>query len=352
MSMAFLPFRAHIRRRILRLPFLLVLILPFLLPTLCAAQPGNTQGNIVGQLRVTRGGNLPNNVMVVLQTRGAQADVTYADDGGKFVFEGLLANIYHVVIQQDGFQPLNIQVNVNPQIQHLSYVYPELVPIEDTKKAAQPTSQLKGSNRAMVDPSELLSHYPKDAQKHYEKATELQERGKDPAAIEEYNKALAIAPDMYFARNNLGSLYLQDQQFDKAEAEFRKVIEKNRADANGYFNLANVCLLTKRLDDAADFVQQGMTREPQSAFGHFLSGSVMVQKGNAAEGEKQLRAALEQDPGMANAHLALVNLYIQQKREADAIQELQAFLQQAPESAFAPHARELLRKLRPNEAVK
>jgi tetratricopeptide (TPR) repeat protein len=348
--MAFLPFPLPLRRQPPLLWF--VLFIPFVVLASLAQQQGNAEGAIVGQMRVSRGGFPPNNVLVVLQARGAQVGVMYTDGEGKFFFDGLPGNVYHIVIQEKGFQPLDLLVNVNPVVQHVNYVYPELIPLEEQSKTAKTKSDVKGSNPAMVDPAALLSKYPKDAQKHYEKATELQERGKDHAAIEEYNKALTIAPDMYFARNNLGSLYLQDQQFDKAEAEFRKVIEKNRADANGYFNLANVCLLTKRLDDAADFLQQGMTREPQSAFGHFLSGSVMVQKGNLAEAEKQLRAALDADPEMANAHLGLVNLYLGQKREAEAVQELQAFLQQAPESAFAPHARELLKKLRPDEAVK
>jgi tetratricopeptide (TPR) repeat protein len=349
MSMSFVLFPARLCRRILRLQFLLVL--PFLLPPFSAAQPGMSEGNIVGQVRVVRGGSLPSNVMVVLQMRGAQAGVTYTDGEGKFVFEGLVANVYHIVIQEKGFQPLDIRVNFDPSLQHLMYVYPELIPVEDQSKPAQAKGDLKGSNPAMVDPSVLLSRFPKEARKHYEKASQLQAGGKQGAAIEEYRKALAIAPDMYFARNNLGSLYLQDQQFAEAEAEFRAVLEKSRADASAYFNLANVCLLTKRPAEAADFIQQGMTREPQSAFGHFLMGSVMMQQGKPADAEKQLHTALEQDPGMANAHLALVNLYLQQGRKADAVQELQFFLRQAPDSAFAPHARALLKKLQPDPAA-
>jgi Tfp pilus assembly protein PilF len=344
--MCSLPIPPPFRGQVLRLLFLL--ILPFLfLPCSIAQQQANTDGAIVGQLRVARGGFLPNNVLVVLQTQGAQVSTKYADGEGKFYFEGLPGNVYHVVIQEKGFQPLDMAVNVNPLVQHINHVHVELVPVEEQVKPRKATGDVKGSNPAMVDPATLLSRFPKEAQKHYERATELQQRGKQRAAIEEYRKALSIAPDMYFARNNVGSLYLQDQQFEKAEAEFRTVIEKNRADANAYFNLANVCLLTKRLDEATDFIQQGMTREPQSAFGHFLMGSVMLQKGKPEVAEKQLRAALEQDPAMVNAHLALANLYLQQKRNTEVVEELQSFLRQAPDSSYAPHARELLKKLRP-----
>lgn len=74
-------------------------------------------------------------------------------------------------------------------------------------------------------------------------------------------------------------------------------------------------------------------------------GSVLVRKGNAREAEKRFRAALNDDPALANAHLALVNLYLRENRSPEAIAELSLFLKQSPDSPFAPHARELLRKL-------
>lgn len=322
--------------------FYLVLILPLFLSPAWAQQQA-VSGTLVGQLQVARGGFPPANVLVLLLTRGAQAGTAFADGEGKFSFEDLPANLYHVVIREKDYRPVDVTVDVNPSVQRTAYVHIELVP--NDSGSAPTGGGLKGSNPAMVDPSAMLSKFPKDARKHYEKAQQLQEEGKQHAAVGEYRKALAAAPDMYFARNNLGSLYVAEQNFKDAEAEFRQVIEQNRADANGYFNLANVCLLTKRFDEAANFVQQGMSREPNSAFGHFLQGSVMLQKGDHTGAEKQLQAALYQDPGMANAHLALVNLYVQQKRNADAVQELQAFLKQSPESSYAPQARELLKKL-------
>jgi tetratricopeptide (TPR) repeat protein len=299
----------------------------------------------VGQVRVAKGGSLPNNLLVTLEMRGAPAGIVYSDAEGKFNFQDLAANVYHIIISEKGFRPVDVTVNLNPSIQHTMYVNVELTPEETQNPSQGATSGPQGGNPAIVDQSAMLGKYPKEARKHYEKAQQLQEEGKQHAAVGEYRKALAAAPDMYFAHNNLGSLYVAEQNFKDAEAEFRTVIEQNRADANGYFNLANVCLLTKRFDEAGDFIQQGLSREPNSAFGYFLMGSVMLQKGDKPGAEKQLQKALYQDPGMANAHLALVNLYVQQKRNADAVLELQAFLKQSPESSYASHARALLKKL-------
>jgi tetratricopeptide (TPR) repeat protein len=313
--------------------------------TFAVAQIPTQSGDIVGQVRVSKGSFPPNYLLVTLEMRGAPAGTVYTDAEGKFYFQDLVANVYHIIITEKGFRPVDVSVNLNPSIQRTMYVNIELIPEETEPRPNAARGSPRGGNPAIVDQSAMLGKYPKDARKHYEKAQQLQEEGKQHAAIGEYRKALAAAPDMYFARNNLGSLYVEEQSFTEAEAEFRKVIEQNRADANGYFNMANVCLLTKRLDEAVDFIQQGMSREPQSAFGHFLMGSVMLQKGDQPGAEKQLQAALYQDPGMANAHLALVNLYMQQKRNPEAVQELQAFLRQSPDSSFASHARELLKKL-------
>ena len=309
------------------------------------AQQTSDTITIVGQLRVTRMGSPPMRVLVKLERSGAQVGETYSDGEGKFSFDEVPPNVYHIIVRQEGYHSIEMAVPINPAVQHSVYVQIELVPEE---KPGQPTqATIKGGNSAMVDEAALVDAYPKEAKKQYERGSKAQREGKQQEAIEHYEKALAIAPGMYFARNNLASLYLENQKFGEAETEFRRVIAENQADANAYFNLANVYLLTNRLDDATSSIQEGLKRQPQSALGEFLMGSLLVKQGNAREAEERFRVALNDDPGMANAHLALVNLYIRQNRSSEAIAELSLFLKQSPDSPFAPHARDLLRKLQP-----
>jgi tetratricopeptide (TPR) repeat protein len=282
-------------------------------------------------------------ILVKLERSGAQVGETYSDGEGKFSFDDVPPNMYRIIVRQEGYRAIEMAVPINPAVQHNVYMQVELVPEDKPGQPTQPT--IKGSNSAMVDEARLTDTFPKEAKKQYEKGTKAQREGKRQEAIEHYEKALAIAPGMYFARNNLASLYLENQRFGEAETEFRKVIAENQADANAYFNLANVYLLTNRLDEATGSIQEGLKRQPQAAFGEFLMGSLLIKKGNAREAEERFRVALSDDPGMANAHLALVNLYIRQNRSSEAIAELSAFLKQSPESPFAPHARDLLRKL-------
>jgi tetratricopeptide (TPR) repeat protein len=321
-------------------------VYPLLCLLVCTVLPAQQVSNtttLIGQLRVTRFGSPPMRVLVKLERSGALVGEVYSDAEGKFSFDELPANLYHIVVRQEGYRLIEMAVPINPATQHIAYVHLELIP-ED--KPGQPNqSTVKGSNPSMVDQAALGDKYPKEANKQYEKGTKAQREGKNSEAIRHYEKALAVAPGMYFARNDLGSLYLENQKFGEAEAEFKQVIAENQADANAYFNLSNVYLITGRLDEAAGFIEQGLKRQPQSGFGQFLMGSLLIKKGDTREAEQRLRVALKADPGLANAHLALVNLYIRQNRNDEAVSELSLFLKQFPDSNFAPHARELLGKM-------
>lgn len=329
--------------RALRRGCLCPLLCSFLCPILQAQQTTDTI-SIVGQLRVTRVGPPPIRVLVRLERSGAQAGETYSDGEGKFAFIDVPPNLYRIVINQEGYRAVDTGVSLNSSAQHTVYLpMIELVPEDKAGNASQAT--MNGGNPSLVDQSALADKFPKQANKEYEKGRKAERDRKPQEAIEHYQKALAIAPTMYFARNNLGSLYVENQRFAEAQTEFRKVISENPADANSYFNLANVYLLTNRLNEASDSIEDGLKRQPQSAFGEFLMGSVLIKRGNTSDAEKHFRIALNDDPHLANAHLALVNLYVRENRNPEAVAELSSFLKQSPDSPFAPHARELLGRL-------
>jgi Tfp pilus assembly protein PilF len=129
------------------------------------------------------------------------------------------------------------------------------------------------------------------------------------------------------------------------------VIKINPSDAAAYFNLGNLYFLTQKYRDAARWLDEGLAKEPNNPLGHFLRGSVCSRTGKPELAEKELRNALQLDPKMTKAHLALVNLYLKQQRSANAVSELKEFLKAAPNDAFAPKAREVLKKLESQSAL-
>lgn len=301
-------------------------------PLACCQQ----SGSIVGVVRVVRG-DFPEQVLVNLQIRGATIESTYTDGEGRFGFNALYANVYHVVINDDHYQPADEKVELKPDIQPIYILQITLSP-RDVPSVAK-------SEPYPVSAQDLSKVYPKKAVKEFQRGVKAESEGKADQAIEWYRRALKDAPDFAMAHNNLGSLYTARSEFVLAQKELEESIRLSPADAKPYFNMGNLMLLAGKVDEVDRYLQEGFRRQPDSAFGFFVRGTVLERVGKLPEAETALQRALKLDPKMPRPHLELVNLYLRQQRSPQAMAELRSFLQVAPKDPLAPKARELLQKL-------
>ena len=272
----------------------------------------------------------------------------YSDGQGRFGFYALGANQYRVTIDDEAYQPVSQDVSVYPDVEPMNFVQFYLVPRENKNKPDPSRAQVPGSNPYLIDPGQYLRQFPKKTIKEFEKGVEAEKHGSVEDAIVHYEKAIANSPDFYPAHNNLGSAYLTLQRFGEAQSQFEAAIKDNQNDAEARFNLANVLLLTQRYDDAAVEIQEGFKRQPVSAFGQFLQGSLYSHTDQPELAERSLLTALNLDPKMSQAYLQLVNLYLKQRRPSDAIGKLETYLKEFPDAQFSQKARELLKQLQAN----
>lgn len=320
-----------------------LLALALLLPASLPAQQDDT-GNILGEIRMARGAQPPQRIKVTLYTRGMPVDVVYTDDSGRFFFQNLPGNPYTVVIQEEGYRPVEERVIVRPTVRTNNIVNITLQPIEARQEPAG-EGKIEGGNPRLVDVNAMLERYPSEVRKEYQKGLRAEQKGKHEEAIEHYRKAISLAPEFYPARNNLGSVLITRAEYPLAQEEFEAVIRINQNDAAAYLNLGNVFLLTKRYDDALGPIQEGLRKQPDHPFGHFLLGTLYGRIGRFPECEHSLREALRLDPTMSKPHLELVNLYLHQQRTADAINELRQFVQVFPQDPLVPKVKEVLARL-------
>jgi Flp pilus assembly protein TadD len=328
------------------------LLLPFMLLhacTLFAQLP--VLGSIGGEIQIARGDFPPHQIMVELRLHGGAVNSVYTDAKGSFSFNNLNANPYHVVINDEGYYPVDELVVVSADAPN-RIVQIVLRPREETRKDDPMGARASGSNPDLVNPADYNKRFPKKAVKEYERGVNAEHKGERDEAISHYEGALKIAPDYYPAHNNLGSLYLGKSDFKAAEAQFRESVRLDQNEAQAYFNLGNVLMLTGRYTESEAALAAGLRRRPDSAFARFLRGCVFVRTGKFEEAEKSLRQALQLDPTMSQAHLQLVNLYLQQKRKEDAIHQLQDFLKAFPSAPTAAKAREVLNKLQSQQAAR
>jgi hypothetical protein len=320
----------------------------FLFATSCflASAQQQTLGNIVGHIRVQRGDTPPQRVMVTLEMRGAPMDSVYSDSSGTFGFHSLYPNPYYVVVNDDSYEPVRKLVVIDPTMMSpVAFVDIILIPKNKPKPDASSSPAPNGGNPNMIDVHQYLEHFPKPAVKEFEKGVSADATGKRDDAIRHYIKAVALAPNMYLAHDNLGSDYLTKSDFADARKEFSRVIELNQSDAAPYFNLSNVCMLTGQMQDAQQYLDEGLRRQPDSAFGQFLVGSLNLRLQKYPVAEVALLRAIQIDPTMAQARLQLVNLLLQQGRKEAAVSQLREFVTTLPDSPFIAQAKQVLQKL-------
>lgn len=330
--------------------FLTALFFWFISSSICPpAFAQATSGTVLGQVRITPGNVVSKPILVTLKGRGTVVGESYTDDEGHFTFSGLPGNLYHVVIEEEGYMPVNEAVAVDPDTAPMRMVNIYLVPRTVSKPES---SRVAGENPYLTNEAEYGKLYPHAAVKEFKEGVKADQKQRIDEAILHYEKAVELAPKFYLARNNLGTLYLGKSEYDSARKQFESVLELNPNDGSAYFNLGNVHLLQNQLVEAERCIEQGLSKLPSSAFGHFLRGSLYMRSGDTQRAESSLRRALELEPRMAQAHLALVNLFIQEQRKGDAVAELKVFLKDFPDHSFAPKAREVLKKLEtPTQAV-
>jgi tetratricopeptide (TPR) repeat protein len=330
----------------LRPPLSTKLLLCFcLLFTSPAVAQQQILGNIIGHIRVLRGDTPPERVMVSLEVRGAPMDSVYCDSSGTFGFHNLGPNPYYVNVDDEKYEPIRKQVVIDAtSMSPTVFVDIILIPKKKEKPEAA-SSNSKGANPDMIDVREYADRFPKKAVKEFEKGVTSDAEGKRDDAIRHYEKAVEIAPEFYLAHNNLGSDYQSKSDFPNALKEFQHVVQLNQSDAAAYFNLSNVYMLTGRLNDAQQYLDEGLRRQPDSSLGQFLLGSLDIRLKKPAQAELALLRAIELSPTMAQPRLQLVNLLLEQGRKDAAESQLRDFLDKLPDSPFSVQAKQVLQKL-------
>lgn len=308
----------------------------------CSAQQSQV-GNVVGEIRVARQGLPPKQILVNLQSRGANINSAYSDSQGHFGFYALPGDVYTVSIQDDDYLPVTQDATLDLSITSVVRVSITLDPRPAENKPAG--TRVAGSNPNEIDVNELSRQFPRKAVKEYEKGLKATGDGDVQGAARHFQKSLVLAPGFYPAHNELGRSYLAKSDFPAAQHEFEEVIRLNQSDAEAHLNLANVLLLTNHFAEALVQVQEGLRRDPESAVGEFVLGSVYQKMNKPTESERALREALRLDPKMKKVHLALVNLYLSQDKKPEAMNELKDFLKLAPDDPLSAKCREVLRKL-------
>jgi len=139
---------------------------------------------------------------------------------------------------------------------------------------------------------------PKQSVIYQEEANRLYEEGKLDEAINVYKKAQDIEPDDSTIPLMLGIIYEDKGLLDRANDYFERARLLSSQKIDFYNSRGMVYFQTGKLEKATLDVKKALEIHPNSAFSHFLLGSIYEMENRIAEAivEYQIVSDLDQDP--------------------------------------------------------
>ena len=192
---------------------------------------------------------------------------------------------------------------------------------------------------------------------HYNLGFVFLQKGQVDKAVERFQKALEINPDLKEAHNNLGSALLKKGQVDQAVAQFQKALEIDPRYVEAHNNLGLALFKKGQVDQAVAIglalfqngqVDQAVAQfkkaseiDPNSFMTHYRLGVALFREGRPDEAVAEYQRALKINPNFLEAHYNL-GLILFKKRQTDgAITQFLEVLRLKPD--FSP-ARDNLAK--------
>ena len=164
------------------------------------------------------------------------------------------------------------------------------------------------------------------------------QRGEGDKAIASYERALDIKPDLVEAHLSLGIEYAKRGETDRAIEHFRAAIKTEPNFAAAHNGLGAALARQGKMDDAIGHLRLAVEYFPQFADAHMNLGLALFRAGEVAEAEAHLRAAVAIAPDEAKPRYLLANFLLDQHRDEQAIEQFEPLVRIEPRNADAHYA--------------
>lgn len=288
-----------------------------------------TSIEIVGRVRIADSGLPANKVPIKLERfGGGLVDQIDTDGGGRFRFANLPRGYYRVVLNVPGYQPA--QQDADLQVVFRASLFFDLA----TEKPA-----------SIILLDVIDARAPAAARDEMIRGREALSRKNQQQAVDHLEKAVAAYPDFYEAHLLLGTAFMDEREWKKAEGAFQRAVELKAGSAAAMLALGEVYWRENRYDEAEKTLLDGLKLDDKSWHGHFTLARLYWDRGIIAKAGPAIGRTLQLKPDFAEAHLLAGNILLKINQRERALAEYQEYLKLEPKGEFALQARELTEKL-------
>jgi tetratricopeptide (TPR) repeat protein len=184
--------------------------------------------------------------------------------------------------------------------------------------AAAALMLLAGADASRVQQDRLWHHRNLGKAFYENPVTQIQ-------AVDEFKKALDLAPDSARERVNYGLALLHAGKTEEGAAELQRAQKQDPKIPHTWFNLGITFKKEGNYDQAARQFEGMLRLAPEEPVSHYNLGVLYKLMGKRSESLKEFETASRLNPNLAGPHFQLYNAYRQAGRSADAARELQTF---------------------------
>lgn len=163
---------------------------------------------------------------------------------------------------------------------------------------------------------------------------ELVEVDRIEEAIECYQRAIQLHPELYEAHYNLGVLFVQQERWQDAQAVFTQALQLYPESAEVYYGLGKAA--SAQADQAAAIVyyRRATELDPESVSAHYSLGEILLQERHWQEAEQAYRRVVELNEQFPWAHHNLGYALLKQGLHAEAVSTLYRAIELQPDSPW------------------
>ena len=303
--------------------FLVLLGLALVLP----AQDDLGRGRISGDVVDETGAKVAGALVVVESTRSSTRQDTKTDKKGHFAVGGLGSGAWRVIASKEGYLSAASEV----QVSQIKANPPVLLTLKKASGPAVPPSGEEG--RSLLD-----------------RGNALLKEGRYDEALVAFEAFAAAFPDIYAVRLNIGSVFMEKGDLDRAEAEFRAVLDKNGpgledmrdhkdTSLKALSGLGEVALKRGDFETAQGYFRRALEISPEDPAAAYNVGEIFFSNQKIDDAIAYLELALKIKNDWAKAYHRLGLVYLNKSDLPKALENLKKFLEIDPQNPEAANVR-------------
>ena len=227
------------------------------------------------------------------------------DKKGTYIYMGIPAGDYRVVVRAAGFQP-NYKQPVRATIQEPSVVDIQLTPGSDGKLPFELTSEELEQMKKETEKAEKRKQSSAEVQALFDAGLKFAGEGKHEEAIAEFKKALDKDPEQANIMGNMAESYSKLDKNDEALEVYKKAIVIAPDNAALFTNMGVLLSKMGKNAESQDAFKKAAALNPASSAQNFYNiGATLVNNGKSQEAAESFKQAIAADPNFAEAYYQL-----------------------------------------------